>query len=387
MTDRNHPGAGVDYEELYEAFLDLERVRRREAESRQVAEILLDGLRDLTSATTAQDGLDSVLSILRQAGGFAAVFVLVEEAQDVFKVLSSTDSVFEGAVWRKKEVFSRLLERMKPLVVYDTRSVPEWQRHPGVVRERAKAAVHAPFAFGRVRAVLTCVREENGACAQTDAKLLYRLMPLLEQTLLTMRRMDELRLAKAALHAKSCALESTVQENRLLARTDFLTDLPNRRGFFEAGAKEIRRAHRYGRPLSVLLLDLDHFKKVNDVYGHDVGDHVLAQFGQKCRGRLREHDLMARLGGEEFAVLLPETPVAEASQVAEGLRRFVEGSSLAGVLEAGEVTVSIGVCELAPQEDSLSEVLKRVDTALYMAKQAGRNLVRPEQAFPASRAS
>ncbi|MFO7717146.1 MAG: GGDEF domain-containing protein [Desulfohalobium sp.] len=371
----NRGGTGVGYEELYEAFLDLERVRRREAESRQVAEILLAGLHDLTAATTAQDGLDSVLRTLRDTGGFAAVFVLVEEAHNVFKALSSTKAVFEGTFWRTGTVFERLLERMKPLILSEPGKVPEWRGQSAAVLEEAGAAVHAPFAFGRVRAILTCVRHQRGACATADAKLLAQLMPLLEQTLLTMRRMDELRVAKAALHAKSCALETTVQENQLMARTDYLTELPNRRAFFEAGAKEIRRAERYARPLSLLLMDLDHFKQINDVHGHDIGDQVLIQLGQLCRVRLREHDVLARLGGEEFAVLLPETELYEARQVAEELRKEIASAQLVTCLASGQVTMSLGVCELAAQETALAEMLKRADRALYSAKQGGRNLV------------
>lgn len=374
----NRDGTSVGYEELYEAFLDLERVRHREAESRQVAETLLAGLHDLTAATTAQDGLNRVLRTLRDTGGFSAVFVLVEEANNVFKALSSTKAVFEGTFWRTGPVFERLLGRMKPLVLSEPGEAFEWRGQSAAVLEEAGAAVHAPFAFGRVRAILTCVRKQRGACTPADAKLLAQLMPLLEQTLLTMRRMDELRVAKAALHAKSCALESTVQETQLMAYTDYLTELPNRRGFFEAGAKEIRRAERYTRPLSLVVMDLDHFKQVNDVYGHDIGDQVLIQLGQKCQNRLREHDVLARLGGEEFAVLLPETELFEARQVAEELRKEIATAQLVSCLAPGHVTMSLGVCELAAQETVLAEMLKRGDRALYSAKEAGRNQVRFE---------
>lgn len=375
--DEIQPLAGVDYEDLYESFLDLERLRCMEAESRQVSEILLTGLRVLTGADTAQEGLDRVLGILQDSGAFSGAFVLVEESTGVFKVASSTKALFEGTTWHAGSFFKRILNRMKPGVIFETREIPEWGQQPEAVYKTHRSAVHAPFVFGQVRAILTCIKEEKGGCSTADAKLLLRLAPLLEEALLTMQRLEELRRAKAALQARSSALESTIEQTRILAKTDFLTGLPNRRSFFETGSREINRAHRYKRPLSLLLMDLDYFKSINDHYGHDVGDRILVSFASLCGSRLREHDFLARIGGEEFAVLMPETTQGDALYVADDLRQYVAASCLDQSLQAGRVTVSIGVAELVPGEMVLSKLLKRADEALYSSKQQGRNQVCP----------
>jgi diguanylate cyclase (GGDEF)-like protein len=162
-----------------------------------------------------------------------------------------------------------------------------------------------------------------------------------------------------------------------MARTDAGTGLPNRRAFFDDLADEFQRAQRYGRPLALLMLDLDRFKRVNDLYGHQFGDRVLAETALTLRRQLRTSDLVARYGGEEFVVVLPETTQRDAMVVAEKLRAAVE----AQVLDENESaavrsTVSVGVASVpAPGVTSDAELLRRADEALYEAKRAGRNRV------------
>jgi diguanylate cyclase (GGDEF)-like protein len=162
------------------------------------------------------------------------------------------------------------------------------------------------------------------------------------------------------------------QKLEALVRTDPLTGLANRRFFLEQGNAEVQRALRNG-PLSLLMLDLDHFKQVNDTWGHAVGDAVLINFAQGARSPLRAADLLARIGGEEFVVLLPDTTAEGASAVAERILEVVREQ----VLEAAEggvtYTVSIGIAEFNGADDSLFELMKRADAALYQAKQSGRN--------------
>jgi diguanylate cyclase (GGDEF)-like protein len=161
-----------------------------------------------------------------------------------------------------------------------------------------------------------------------------------------------------------------------LARTDSLTDLPNRRHFMEAAAQELARAARFGGTLTVLMLDLDHFKRVNDTYGHKTGDAVLQRLAEVCRAALREIDLPARLGGEEFAVLLPNTDHAAALDVAERLRQAVAAMEIPTERSpAPQITVSIGVAELDPSMPGIDALLNRADRALYRAKREGRNRV------------
>lgn len=160
-----------------------------------------------------------------------------------------------------------------------------------------------------------------------------------------------------------------------LAMTDELTGLANRRSFFSRGGEEVLRARRYGSPLAVLLLDVDHFKATNDSFGHEAGDRVLQELARTLRAGVREVDLVARLGGEEFGVLLPSTGVAEAAVLAERMRLALESA----VCRAGErsvpVTASFGVAGYEPEMPDLDALLRGADAALYEAKRQGRNRV------------
>lgn len=161
------------------------------------------------------------------------------------------------------------------------------------------------------------------------------------------------------------------QKLERMAHEDQLTGLPNRRRTERILEEEINRSHRSGQPLSLLALDLDHFKWVNDHHGHDVGDQVLVQIGVTLSERLRSTDTLGRWGGEEFFVILPETGAEGARQVAETLRQ----TSASCVLVGGTpVTISIGVTEYEHTE-GLRTLIQRADSMLYEAKNSGRNQV------------
>jgi diguanylate cyclase (GGDEF)-like protein len=164
-------------------------------------------------------------------------------------------------------------------------------------------------------------------------------------------------------------------EQRLehLASTDPLTGLANRASFFASAAEELQRTRRYHRPLAVLMLDLDHFKRINDTCGHEAGDQALRAFASLCRQLLRETDTMGRIGGEEFAVLLPETSSDAALPLAERLCDAVTRLRPKGV--HAPMTVSIGVSGVNADEASIEPALARADAALYQAKRNGRNRV------------
>jgi diguanylate cyclase (GGDEF)-like protein len=166
------------------------------------------------------------------------------------------------------------------------------------------------------------------------------------------------------------------------ANTDALTGVSNRRYFLAQAEQEMRRARRFARDLSVMMIDLDHFKSVNDRHGHAAGDSVLQGFVKAGLESLRQSDQMGRLGGEEFAVILPETGLVAAAEVANRLRLHItERPMIAGGAGdearriAVDCTVSIGVAQLAPQDGSIDDLLNRADRALYDAKERGRNRV------------
>lgn len=165
------------------------------------------------------------------------------------------------------------------------------------------------------------------------------------------------------------------EELRVLATTDSLTGASNRRHFLELAEREFERTRRYPAPLSALMLDADHFKQVNDTWGHDVGDKVLKSLCRVIQSELRATELLGRMGGEEFAIALPSTPCEGAMVVAERLRLAV--SQLTVPVGEAEVsfTVSIGVAQAGPEDNSFAAVLSRADRALYQAKEQGRNRV------------
>ncbi|NGP54080.1 diguanylate cyclase [Thioalkalivibrio sp. XN8] len=182
---------------------------------------------------------------------------------------------------------------------------------------------------------------------------------------------DATRAALRSAEQVNAQLESAVRSLQELASTDGLTGAWNRRRFEEALASETHRAVRFGHPLSLALIDIDHFKGVNDNFGHPTGDRVLAEFADCLRDGMRRSDSLTRWGGEEFIILMPNTPLPAAQRSAERLRERIEQCQFQVV---GGLTASIGVAEFAPAE-SPRDWLRRADDALYRAKKRGRNLV------------
>ncbi|HET8554274.1 MAG TPA: two-component regulator propeller domain-containing protein [Rhodanobacteraceae bacterium] len=168
-----------------------------------------------------------------------------------------------------------------------------------------------------------------------------------------------------------------IRQLATLAHTDSLTGVSNRGWFVKQADIELQRCRRYAHPLSALLVDVDHFKQVNDTHGHAAGDTVLATMVKHCRKQLRTNDIIGRYGGEEFAICLPETSLESAMALAERLRQDIAATEVVTPVGSVRITVSIGVASLSPTSgDSLDILIARADKALYVAKEAGRNCVR-----------
>jgi diguanylate cyclase (GGDEF)-like protein/PAS domain S-box-containing protein len=186
---------------------------------------------------------------------------------------------------------------------------------------------------------------------------------------------DELHRARESLMTMNLELETALAREKQLAYTDALTGINNRRHLYELAEHEFEISSRYRQPLSVIMFDLDHFKEVNDIFGHAVGDHMLQRVTQIAHSELRSADVIGRYGGEEFVIVLPMTKAQQAYSLAERIRTGV--AALCVPTEKGDacVTLSIGIVEIyhPPQTDSAEDMIRRADEAMYAAKQAGRN--------------
>lgn len=284
----------------------------------------------------------------------------------------------------------RILEQVLVAAGYDVEAASDGQEALGKVRQHRPDVVVTDWQMPRMDGLTLCRilkgTEETrfthvimlSTRGETESKVTgletgaddYLVKPV-EPVELTARVRVGLRLQRALLDLAS---KNEILEK--LALTDALTGLANRRALQEALESELARLRRHGRPASLLFLDLDHFKLVNDTHGHAVGDEVLAGFAHVLRRGCRGGDLAARMGGEEFAVLLPGTGRGPAALVAERVRRATEAHTLGRTVRVA-VTVSVGVAstEGLPEPHLAADLLRKADAALYRAKSEGRNRV------------
>ena len=249
---------------------------------------------------------------------------------------------------RGEGLIGAVAESATPALVHDTRTDVRFLTSADQGFE-VRSLVAAPLiGAGEVIGVLSVSSPEVGSFTEDDRDLVQLLA--------------------------NCAVPA-VEKSRLarLAITDWLTRTYNHRYLGPRLSEEIERARRHGSPLAIALIDLDHFKEVNDRLGHDAGDEVLRGVVERIKSEVRRHDVLVRRGGEEFLLVMPETAGAEAAVVAERVRSRVGSEPLRADTEAVPVTVSIGV---AQWRNELPEVLEqRVDAAMYRAKRGGRNQV------------
>lgn len=180
------------------------------------------------------------------------------------------------------------------------------------------------------------------------------------------------RVLNRLVNIKTGELEQLNKELETLAYTDSLTQLYNRRYFFEFSEHLVLLSKRESNPLSLIMIDIDHFKSINDRYGHDVGDQVIKALSDRVSEMIRKSDLLARFGGEEFVLLLPGTDLDGAVIIAEKIREMIEGCR---DVERVSFTISIGISQFFYQEEGLDTLIVRSDRALYQAKNSGRNKV------------
>ena len=256
--------------------------------------------------------------------------------------------------------------------ITDAAAVPTLRTDPlvraGIVRSFAGAPVHA--APGHRIGTLCVLGAAPGSFDRSDLSQLTVLADLLSDT-------SALRARAGQAVLDLIAAERRARRYYDLAMTDGLTGALNRRAFVNVARREVARSARHRSPLSVIALDLDHFKSVNDEHGHAAGDAVLQRLCAAIEATVRDEDVLGRLGGEEFALLLPETALPQAARLADRLRRVIAALRFEadGETESFTVTASLGVAQLRAGEACLENTLLRADRALYAAKCGGRDRV------------
>lgn len=232
------------------------------------------------------------------------------------------------------------------------------------------------------------------AITEYDARLLDKhVSELMSRPLITCRGKDSIFDALSVMKSKAIRHLPIIDEGELAgivsmrdltqaceilqiqASTDPLTGLPNRRSFYQALANELDRSNRYGHPLTVVLFDIDHFKNINDTYGHSAGDDVLQSLAIIAKANIRSIDLVARLGGEEFVVLMPETDRSGAMVAGEKLRAKIADVAIISGEHQINVSASFGVTGLNHKDESAEVLINRADKAMYKAKKDGRNRI------------
>lgn len=360
MTLRDDHTGGVD---------GCERMEQSGKRKKAELEVELRGLRDILNvarAVVSSLDLDAVLhTILHNAMNLmqmpAGSIALYDETlcQMTLHVHSGMSPSFTGrSRWRVKVggLTHRILAEGRLFIVEDT-ATAAFFNNPLALDEGIRSLIAVPLKIQNKNVGILYV---DDFAARTFPEERLRLLPILAS-------FAAMSIENAKLHEKM----------RALACTDGLTGLYNHRQFKQMIKDELGRAVRYEKALSLLMFDIDDFKKFNDTYGHPIGDQVLVTVAEILRETLREYDLAFRYGGEEFIVILPETDMDEALAAAERARRTIEAESarcLLGVAAHG-VTVSVGVASYPRDAQDVDGLLKTVDELLYKAKALGKNKI------------
>ncbi|MFQ5407828.1 MAG: diguanylate cyclase [Anaerolineales bacterium] len=335
---------------------------RSEQQARREAETLRQAIFTLAMSLELDDVLAALLTYLGKLVPYESALVMLLEPEN--KLVIRATRGFVGDEKTRVSVGTEvaigdyphlelLIVTREGLLMQDTHSHTEWKRMPGA---------------GRVRSWLGVPLMTSGSVIGVYSAHASQPNVFDEQHL----RLAEVLAAQAAFAVQNAQLFDQVQH---LARTDSLTGINNRRHFFELAEREFERARRYHRPLSVLMLDLDHFKEINDLHGHLVGDEILREVAALCLQNLRDADILGRYGGEEFAMLLPEAELDEARNAAERIRRRIGGAPILTRGVSVTVTVSIGVVVLQEGVADVLALIEAADAALYAAKDTGRDRV------------
>ncbi len=347
----------------YRAALAIENARLYAAEAQRARE--LDALHKAASALLGTLDLDTLLGQILDAAQNAipaaekGLLHLINPGTSELQLRAMLGyqnpriQKITGGV--EQQYLLAAVHERRALLVPDTLAGIDAQNVNPDAQPKVRSAVVAPLIVeNKILGVLSLSSSLPSAFGEADLRLLVSLS------------------ATTSAAIQNALLHSEVQR---LAITDSLTGLYNRRGFFDLGQREIDRFQRFSRALSAIMLDIDFFKGINDTHGHSAGDQVLVTLARRCRTNIRHVDILSRYGGEEFVILLPETDLFTATEIAERIRRSVAEEPFQLGREAVRVTISLGVTRALPDTPDLQALLERADAALYRAKQNGRNRI------------
>jgi diguanylate cyclase (GGDEF)-like protein/PAS domain S-box-containing protein len=362
ITDEEgKPAAFVSISRDITARKELEQAER---DQRQLAEALRDTAMILSSSLKLDDVLDRILSNIGGLVQYDAALVLLIEKDAVRRIRYKANP--QGGASRisigdmqanllNTPILRTLIQTKQSYLIPDIQQDKRWQVVPIPGMQRIRSLICAPINIqGNVAGVINVISAAPNFFS-----------PLHMERIMMFAGQAAVAIENAQLY----------EQAKRLSMTDSLTGLFNMRYFIDFAVLEWERVRRYSRTLSVAMLDIDRFKNVNDTYGHDMGDHVLREIAQRIKNAVRNVDVVARYGGEEFVLLMPETEIELARQVAERIRAAIGETPITSDGPAIPVTVSLGVAETNEKVKDFNTLLKNADQALYAAKSAGRNQV------------
>ncbi len=353
---------------------DRKRMQEAEHQQRLLADALRDTAESLNSSLNLDDVFEKILDKVDQVVQCNAMSVAWAEDDQVrfvrvrgFEPEQAREMQALTFHWDDFATFSHVVKTRQPLLISNTSTNSLWR--PRFMTLWVQSHIQAPIVIGnKVIGIIALDSATPGFYDQSHAEILQ-----------TFANQVAVAVRNAQLYG----------ETQRLTVVDPLTGLYNRRGLYSIGERELERARRSTRPISVLFLDIDHFKQFNDTYSYKVGDQVLCAVARVIRTKIRKVDIFCRYGGEEFVLLMPELSAENATQTAERLRRAVETAR--HPIDAGRVsiTISIGVATFHPEaiaaggsegkpEQALSDLIERAGKMLHVAKQNGRNRVEAE---------
>ncbi len=348
--------------EVIEGFITdiTERVafEKKAEKARIQAEALQEAMAELSSQLELSQVLRRILVSLKKILEYnsATLFLKTDNQLKVVAArgFKNTSRLIDKTLPADNRLLDEIQRTEKPIILEDAQKDPRFEHWEGA--NSVKGWLGVPLIRrGQFIGFMTIDSYTVGAYHTEDA--------IIAQTFA-----DE-----AAIMIENARLYEKAQE---LATLDGLTSIHNRRYFFEAASKEFERTIRYESSLSVIMIDIDHFKIINDRYGHAAGDKLLIQFVRRVKEQLRNIDILARYGGEEFAVLLPETGLEQARQAAERIREVIAFQPFDLTDAEPYITISLGVASNSPDVTNFDELIDHSDKAMYEAKKFGRNRVR-----------